>query len=73
MRGHVRSFQGIAVGILMSSALAVVSCSSNSETAPSSGSPSPGIGDGTSGNPITVFITNSVYSPNPLSVKVGHT
>lgn len=28
-------------------------------------------GDGTSGNPITVFITSSVYSPNPLTVKAG--
>jgi plastocyanin len=71
MRGCVRSFQGIAIGILMGSALAVVSCGSNSDTAPSGGGPSTGSGDGTSGNPITVFITNSVYSPNPLSVKVG--
>jgi plastocyanin len=64
----VRLFQGIAVGILMSSALVSVGCgsSSASPTAPSGGS-----GDGTSGNPITVFITNSVYSPNPLTVRAG--
>jgi plastocyanin len=55
----------------MGSALAVVACSSNSETAPSGGGPSTGSGDGTSGNPITIFITNNVYSPNPLSVKAG--
>jgi plastocyanin len=67
MRGCVRSFQAIAVGILMSSALVAVGCGSNSSPA----APSTGSGDGTSGNPITVFITNSVYSPNPLTVKVG--
>ena len=68
MRGCVRSFQAIAVGILMSSALVAAGCGSNS-TSPTS--PSAGSGDGTSGNPITVFITNSVYSPNPLTVKTG--
>ncbi len=69
MRGYVRSFQVIAVGILLSSALVTAGCGSNSTpTAPSTGS---GTGDGTSGNPITVFITNSVYSPNPLTVKAG--
>ena len=68
MRSCVRSFQEIAVGVLTSLALVVVGCGSNaaSPMAPSSGS-----GDGTSGNPITVFITSSVYSPNPLTVKVG--
>ena len=68
MRGCVRSFQWIAVGILMSSALVTVGCGSSlaSPTASTTGS-----GDGTSGNPITVFITNSVYSPNPLTVKAG--
>lgn len=68
MRNCVRLFQRIAVGILMSSALAVVGCGSNptSPTTPPSGS-----GDGTRDNPITVFITNSVYSPNPLTVRAG--
>ena len=68
MRSCVRLFQGIAVGILMSSALMLVGCGSNSS---SPMGPSNGSGDGTSGNPITVFITNSVYSPNPLTVKAG--
>ena len=68
MRSCVRLFQGIAVGILMSSALMVVGCGSNSS---SPMPPSTGSGDGTSGNPITVFITNSVYSPNPLTVRAG--
>ena len=67
MRNCARLFQGIAVGILMSSALAVGGCSNSaSPTAPPSGS-----GDGTRDNPITVFITNSVYSPNPLTVRAG--
>jgi plastocyanin len=68
MSGCVHSFQGIAAGILMSSALVAVGCGSNSA---SPMAPSTGSGDGTSGNPITVFITNSVYSPNPLTVKAG--
>ena len=67
MRNCARLFQGIAVVILMSSALAVAGCSNSaSPTAPTSGS-----GDGTRDNPITVFITNSVYSPNPLTVRAG--
>jgi plastocyanin len=70
MRSCLRSFQGIAVGILLSSVLAVAGCSSNS-TSPTSPSTGSGTGDGTSGNPITVFITSSVYSPNPLTVKAG--
>jgi plastocyanin len=50
----------------MSALLALVGCASNSAspTSPSGGS-------GTSGDPITVFITNSTYSPNPLTVKAG--
>ena len=69
MRNCVRLLQGIAVGILMSSALVVAGCGSDSAspTAP----PSSGGGDGTRDNPITVFITNSVYSPNPLTVRAG--
>lgn len=67
MRHCFRLFQAIAVGILMSSALVAVGCGSDSAspTAPGGG------GDGTRDNPITVFITNSVYSPNPLTVKAG--
>ncbi len=53
-------------GVLMCVAFVAVGCSNSNPTGPSSGS-----GDGTSGNPITVFITNSVYSPNPLTVKTG--
>jgi plastocyanin len=51
----------------MSAALIAEGCGSNSAspTAPS------GSGNGTRDNPITVFITNSVYSPNPLTVKAG--
>jgi plastocyanin len=57
-----------AIAFLMSATLAAGGCDSTSAspTTPSSGS-----GDGSSGNPITVFITNSTYSPNPLTVKVG--
>ena len=70
MRNCVRLFQVIAVGILISSALVVGGCGSNpaSPTPPPTGSDS---GNGTRDNPITVFITNSVYSPNPLTVRAG--
>jgi plastocyanin len=53
--------------VLICSALIATGCSSSSSpTAASTGS-----GTGTSGDPITVFITNSSYSPDPLTVKVG--
>jgi plastocyanin len=52
----------------MSSALVVVGCGSNS-TSPTP--PPSGSGDGSRDNPITVFITNSVYSPNPMTVRAG--
>jgi plastocyanin len=68
MRGCVRSVQVFAIGVLTSLAFVVVGCSSNSA---SPAAPSSGSGDGSSGNPITVFITSSVYSPNPLTVKAG--
>jgi plastocyanin len=51
--------------VLICVAFLVAGCSNSTPSSPSSG------GDGTSSNPITVFITNSVYSPNPLSVKRG--
>jgi plastocyanin len=68
----VRSAKGAAVAIVMCAAFAAVGCGDSSNPAsPSGGGSSSGSGDGTAGNPITVFITNSVYSPNPLTVKVG--
>jgi plastocyanin len=68
MRIAVGWRRGWVAGFLVGSALEAVGCnaSSSSPTAPSTGS-----GNGTSGNPITVFITNSTYSPNPLTVKAG--
>jgi plastocyanin len=68
MRAGVRSLRRFARGVLIVGCVASFGCDSNSSnpTSPSSGS-----GDGTSGNPITVFITNSVYSPNPLTVRTG--
>ena len=68
MRRCVGTLQVVGLAFLMSVALASSGCdsASSSPTTPSSGS-----GDGSSGNPITVFITNSTYSPNPLTVKAG--
>ena len=67
MSRWVGSAKYLACGVLLSSAIAAMACGDKkSPTAPGSGS-----GDGSAGNPITVFITNSVYSPNPLSVRVG--
>lgn len=69
MRCWVRSFQGVAVAVLITAAFITTGCGKGSTpTSPSTGS---GSGDGTQNNPITVFITNSTYSPNPLTVKVG--
>jgi len=68
MSGRARLFQRFALSVLISSALAVSACGkSNSPTGPTGA----GNGDGSAGNPLTVFITNSVYSPNPLTVHVG--
>ena len=68
MRGN-RSARHLAAVVLMYSALIVSGCGrSSSPTTPTPGS---GSGSGTADNPITVFITNSVYSPNPLTVKAG--
>ena len=68
MRGS-RFAQPLVLGVLMYSALLAAGCGrSNSPTVPTPGS---GTGSGTADNPITVFITNSVYSPNPLTVKAG--
>ena len=69
MRLPVRSFQRFAIGILIGAASIAGGCSSSSSPAPTA--PSAGSGDGSQNNPITVFITNSTYSPNPLTVKVG--
>jgi plastocyanin len=67
MRGRISSIRALAVGSLMCAVFAAVGCDSSASPTPSSG----GNGNGTSDNPITVFITNSVYSPNPLTVKAG--
>src|SRR5262249_44043053 len=68
MRLHVGLFQRVAIGVLVGAA-ALAGCSSSSSPAPTA--PSTGSGDGRQNNPITGFITNSTYSPNPLPVKAG--
>src|SRR5215467_15569 len=70
MRRWVRSFHSAAIAILIGAASLAGGCGSSSSSPPTAPS-SPGSGDGSQNNPITVFITNSVYSPNPLAVKVG--
>jgi len=69
MRCPVRSFQRIAIGVLIAAAVIAGGCNSSSSSTPTA--PSTGSGDGSQNNPITVFITNSTYSPNPLTVRVG--
>ncbi len=59
--------QYVAAGVVLASALVAGGCGSDS----ASPTPSSGSGDGSAGSPITVFITNSVYSPNPLTVRIG--
>ena len=68
MRRCVGSLQAVAILFVMSAALAAGACDSTPASPPTAPS---GSGDGSSGNPITVFITNSAYSPNPLTVKAG--
>jgi len=68
MHCWVRPFHAIAIIFLIGAATIAGGCSSSSTpTAPSNS----GSGDGSQNNPITVFITNNTYSPNPLTVKVG--
>lgn len=54
--------------VVLTSALAAGCGSDGASPSPTPGA---GNGDGSAGNPLTVFITNSVYSPNPLTVKAG--
>jgi plastocyanin len=67
---RVRIMRILMAQILLSSALAAFGCGSASSVTGPSGSTS-GSGTGTSDSPITVFITGSTYSPNPLTVKAG--
>ncbi len=69
MRFRGRSFQRVAIAVLIGAASLAGGCTSGSSPAPTA--PSSGSGDGSQNNPLTVFITNSTYSPNPLTVKVG--
>jgi plastocyanin len=69
MRGWARSLRPIAIVVLIAAASVAGACGQSSSPTPTA--PSTGSGDGSQNNPITVFITNSTYSPNPLTVKVG--
>ena len=70
MRRRVRLVHAVALGLLISAASVAAGCANASTpSAPSNGGS--GSGDGSQNNPITVFITNSTYSPNPLTVKAG--
>jgi plastocyanin len=69
MRRRARSFHAFAIGLIFAAASLGTGCNSMSTSTPTS--PSTASGDGSQNNPITVFITNSTYSPNPLTVKVG--
>jgi plastocyanin len=69
MPGCASTFRAVVAAAAIAFAITSVACSSDSNpTSPSNGG---GSGNSSAGNPITVFITNSVYSPNPLGVKVG--
>src|SRR5689334_11466603 len=66
----IRGVRILMAEIVLCSALAATGCGeSSTPTAPGGGGS--GSGTGTADSPITVFITHSVYSPNPLGVKVG--
>jgi plastocyanin len=70
MRFPARPFRGFAIAVLVSAACIATACGQTSSPAAPS-TQSTGSGDGSQNNPITVFITTSTYSPNPLTVKVG--
>jgi plastocyanin len=71
MRRWIRLSQRIGIGVLIAAACSTADCSSGSSSSSTPTAPSSGSGDGSQNNPITVFITNSTYSPNPLTVKAG--
>jgi plastocyanin len=60
------STTSFAIAALVSLSALAASCGGTSSTPSSPTSPGSG-----SGSLVTVFITNSVYSPNPLTVNVG--
>jgi plastocyanin len=64
-----RLAQRLVPVVLMCSAVIASGCGRSSN--PTTPTPGSGSGTGTADSPITVFITNSVYSPNPLTVKAG--
>ena len=69
MRNCARPAGGLAIALAMAASLLASGCDNNNN--PATPTPGSGSGDGSAGNPITVFITNSTYSPNPLTVKMG--
>jgi plastocyanin len=69
MRSHACAMtRGIFVILLCGSLAAGCGSSTTTTTTPT---PPAQTGTGTADSPLTVFITNSVYAPNPLTVKVG--
>ena len=69
MRSWERFLRLMAIGVLIAAASIAGACGMSSTPTPTA--PSTGSSDGSQNNPITVFITNGTYSPNPLTVKVG--
>lgn len=66
----LRSMRSLAL-IALVSAFAAVGCNSDTTTTTTPSGNTTQTGTGTSDSPLTVFITNSTYSPNPFTVKVG--
>jgi plastocyanin len=69
MRSHARAMAIVISAFLLCGTLAA-GCGSNATTT-TTPTPPAQTGTGTADSPLTVFITNSVYAPNPLTVKVG--
>ena len=69
MRSHARAMaDGVTVFLLCGVSQQAVDRVRRLTTTPT---PPAQTGTGTADSPLTVFITNSVYAPNPLTVKVG--
>ncbi len=65
----LKQMTGVVLFVLVGAVMGAA-CSSSSTNSPSPAPPAQ-TGTGTEDSPLTVFVTNSVYGPNPLTVKVG--
>jgi plastocyanin len=61
----------IALAALASLTILASACGDSNSSNPTTPSPTPSPGPSPAAALVTVFITNSVYAPNPMTVSVG--